>query len=131
MVLEDDLQCLYSCSQAIRCALFGLPHAPPKNPMIFGGWLHVEESVRRLARFLACIEGKPVSLFGDVKETAAAAASELQRERKENVFSSVRASSALVSPSVRVRPIIIVILVAGWRGLGGSLPRRVVMCLPY
>ena len=51
--------------------------------MTFGGWLHVEESVR-LARFLACIEGKPVSLFGDVKETAAAA-SELQREG-ENVF---------------------------------------------
>ena len=88
---------------------------------------------KKVCGSLACLHRREtsLSLFGDVKETAAAAASELQRERKENVFSSVRASSALVSPSVRVRPIIIVILVADWRGLGGSLARRVVMCLPY
>ena len=81
---------------------------------------------KKVCGSLACLHRREtsLSLFGDVKETAAA--SELQRERKENVFSSVRASSALVSPSVRVRPIIIVILVADWRGLGGSLARRVV-----
>ena len=132
MVLEDDLQCLYSCSQAIGCALFGLPHAPPKNPMIFGGGLHVEESVR-LAFLLASKGNQSLSLWRCKGNRRRAAASELQRERRGEcvlrLFVRLRLWS--LRPSACVRSSSSSWWPAGWRGLGGSLARRVVMCLSH